>query len=608
MSKFTVTVVDTTQIQNYVFGSNRLQENIGASELVWRATKEWALQAVREVTPKNNVDEKTLEVTNGFQIDAPNEDNAAEVIYVGGGNTVVIFSRAETARSFARELTRKVLLGATGLSLVVAHDDDFHWPPADNGSERAKRGLATVVSELLGKTLAERKAARLSSTPLLGLGVTASCESTGLAAVRTNEGEFNSFSKHPAICERLPKEEKRSYRLKLDDEEKTRLISREVACKLWARDLAQQRLKGMFAEQLVNWYDFPSDMDKLGRIKGEESYVAVVHADGNGMGKRIEAIAYRYKDPAQNRKYIEVMREFSQQVEDAARAALHHIVRLLTRRITWEQGKEYIAGRVPMEKTWLPFRPLVFGGDDVTFVCNGQLGVSLAVEFLKAFEQEADKANSKDVNGLRASAGIAIVKMRYPFARAYALSTELAGSAKDHVWKETGGTQTSALDWHISMTGLSGSLNAIRWREYEKLKDPGDKENVRTLLLRPLLLHADEGKQDGRAWCEQVEWLIQQFQDKEAWPGSKVKMLRERLREGLGGNFTAIATFLHNTGLELPAIGTVTRYKQEGWSLLSEADGKSIDRCGYFDAIELCDHYLHLPLPTDTEDNNQEAQ
>lgn len=36
-------ILDTSQIQPYVFGSNRLRENIGASYLVAQATGQWGL-------------------------------------------------------------------------------------------------------------------------------------------------------------------------------------------------------------------------------------------------------------------------------------------------------------------------------------------------------------------------------------------------------------------------------------------------------------------------------------------------------------------------------------------------------------------------------------
>jgi len=37
MDRLTLTMLDTSGIQSYIFNSNRLQENIGASELVYRA-------------------------------------------------------------------------------------------------------------------------------------------------------------------------------------------------------------------------------------------------------------------------------------------------------------------------------------------------------------------------------------------------------------------------------------------------------------------------------------------------------------------------------------------------------------------------------------------
>ncbi len=561
MAQYTVTVVDTTQIQPYVFGSNRLQENIGASELVRLFTGKWALEAVMEVAPDyhNVKDAAELDFKKGFEIRLHEADQAAEVIYAGGGNIVVLFSQPALARAFAWNLTRKALEYAPGLSLVIAHDDEFVWhePVANDDSV-----LSNVVTKLLGDKLAARKAARLPSQPLLGLGVTAVCEATGLVASLTTEGEFR------------PNERERYAKLKLSDDERDRLISRETACKLWARDLANKRLQKEFAKELSHWYEFPSDMDKLGRIKGEDSYVAVVHIDGNGMGKRIEEITDQFPTAAQNRDYIVTMRKFSREVNTASGNALRHVVKLLTDSITLQQGKEYVSEQIPMDGTYLPFRPLVYGGDDVTFVCNGLLGVALATTYLKAYEAETKRILNEQ---LYASAGISIVKMHYPFARAYALSEKLTSSAKNFIAEEKD-RKASALDWHIAASGLSGSLDEIRRREYLS------HDGARSLLMRPLLLHGEES--DGRVWINGVEKLTLTFLRDEAWTDkrNKVKKLREVLREGLTRKPLEQIPPTYGFPEQLPEISG-SKYQRNGW------DGA---RCGYFDAIELSDYYVEV--------------
>lgn len=567
MATYTVTVVDTTGIQPYIFGSNRLQENIGASELVRLATSEWALNEVERVAEKqNNI--KNGELDPDFKIEEKTGD-AAEVIYEGGGNTVVIFSRPELANTFTKNLTRKVLLDAPGLSLVIAHDE-FDWKREHQSDPKLNRTLSEVVTDLLNKQLASRKASRLPSAPLLGLGVTASCESTGLVAAQTNE-EWK-----PAA-------------------EAVRLVSREVAAKLEHSERANKQLEDYFKEDIEGRYKFPFQIDNLGRISGEESYFAVVHADGNGMGDRIRKIA---KAHPQNREYVKKIREFSSNVKDAAKAAQNRVIRQIISRIKWQRREDefrrYVAERIPMEGVFLPFRPLVFGGDDVTFVCNGLIGVPLAIEYLNAYEEETKKCGLQEMYG---GAGIAIVKMHYPFARAYKLSEQLAKSAKDFVWEEFGqkGIEkgASAFDWHIATSGLGGSLRAIRRREYLN----ADDKDGPTLLMRPLLLGDEAPHIEGRAWRGQIEKAVKAFQ-KKPWDEmrNKVKALREELRDG------AVAVTTIRRDFEIPKLPPVVpgdaTHQQTGWRG---------NRCTHFDAIELIDYYLSLEKPP-RDDARKEQQ
>jgi hypothetical protein len=553
MAKYTITALDTIGIQRYIFGSNRLQENIGASELVRLATEEWALEELPKPNNVDNAKQGTLK-KDDLRIEDADSRLAAEVIYKGGGNAVIIFRSADDALAYAQRLTHKVLKGAPGLILVAAHHHEFDWQ---------QDVLKDAVLNLLGDRMAASKASRLPSSPLLGLGVTAACQSTGAVAIRTDEG----------------------LRWAGERGEEPRLISREVEKKLGARDWATDRLKGLFRKVLRGAYDFPLDMDDLGRIEGEESYVAVVHADGNGMGDHIKRLAGQFPTPIHNRAYVKTMRDFSRSVEEAALSALGHVVKLLTQSLKRDEqsGQWKAAGKIPITGARLPFRPLVFGGDDVTFVCNAQIGMSLAAAYLGAFEREAQRLN---LPNLHASAGIAMVKMHYPFARAYKLSEELAKSAKRFVIEKSKGRNdydASALDWHFATSGLSGTLDQIRDREF-------NLQDKRTLLMRPLLLRPEDRDSDGRAWFKRIEMLAVIFQSDQKdsdWgrKRNKVKALREALRDGP----KAVEAFRRNYELdELPEILPEKKtYRRDGYD-----DNKT--RCGYFDAIELSDHYCRL--------------
>jgi hypothetical protein len=275
-----------------------------------------------------------------------------------------------------------------------------------------------------------------------------------------------------------------------------------------------------------------------------------------------------------NRESVLQLRSFSTAVNDASLAALREVVVRLARALSWDEkhGRWMAAGQVPLQERWLPFRPIVFGGDDVTFLCNGQLSLSLATEYLAAFERQVQAHKLAEMH---ACAGIAIVKMHYPFRRAYDLSEQLTSNAKKHV--RALGTDTSALDWHLAMSGLSGTLDAIRAREYERAGQ--------TLIMRPLALRALPNAQDGRYWEKGVESVIVQFQSGPQWVErrNKVKGLRDPLRQGP----EAVRDYVRDFTLPpfpelLPGARDVLR---SGWSG---------DRCVYLDAIELMDHYVRL--------------
>jgi hypothetical protein len=522
MAQFWLVVVDTTGIQGYVFGSNRLRENVGASHLVHLATEGWLHEHPETLLPARH------NIVAGARSDATRierDELDAELIYAGGGNTVLLFNRQEDARRFANALSARLLCEAPGLEAVLV-SEPFDW----DGS------LAEAMHKAMLK-LAAKKADREWSHPLLGLSVSAACQSTGLPA--------NWEEPEPGEADRK------------------QIISAEVAAKWGQNEPARRRLKRVLYEDQEPPFALPNEFENLGRSEGEVSYIAVVHADGNGMGKVLEQIQAKFANQTgeANRHYIEKMRDFSDKANRAGVKALHAVVEQVEK---WKTD-----GTISAQGDYLPLRPLVYGGDDVTFVCDGRIGLATAQTYLAAFAQQMiPDAEGQERRGT-AAAGVAIVKVRYPFARAYQFSERLCKNAKD-AWER----KVPALDWHLAQSGLFGSLGEIRAHEYGEKREGARVQS--SLLTRPLALEA-LATGDWQTWAN-FTTLLTAFQDRQAWPRNKVMALREALRDGSEAVESFCANYMDK---DLPAMTTLAaEYRRTGW-----AGG----RCVYFDAIEMID-------------------
>jgi hypothetical protein len=529
MSQFTVTFIDTTGIQGYVFSSNRLRENIGASHLVSAATGEWVEETLEQLGILKDKQTKAIESSN----------LNAELIYSGGGNALIIFKSKQLAIDFTKILSRKVLLEAPGLNLLVAHQD-FDW----NGQKK----LYQVVKDLVTDKIERQKHERIVSAPLLGLGVTASCNSTLLPAIDRSDNH-----------------------IKYEDSEaeKSYLISRETKQKLIAAGKANDKLEKLFAGVVdTGVYQFPYRTDNLGRSQGESSYAAVIHADGNGMGKRFQT----YGDGRENRDYVIAMRKLSCSIKKAGEKALIAVTQTILNSICEAKVVGRLGEFLLKGNYYLPFRPLVYGGDDTTFVCEGRLGLELAALYLR----ELEKQTVADGKQLTACAGICVVKTHYPFARAYEISEALCREAKKFVKEENEAESFSALDWHLAASGLSGSISEIRKREYQVKSGK--------LNMRPVRLKKHDN--DWRTW-EGFTTVIRQFSEDEKWCDSynKIMDLRDILRQGP----LATQEFIMKKSNKLPDFpkcsNDIEKLAKEGWLN---------NTCGYFDAIEAMEFYLAL--------------
>ncbi len=538
---FQLVLVDTTGIQEFVFRSNRLRENLGGSYLVARATRDWVFEALPE---HSNV--RGGKICPDVRIEADGNVQA-ELIYAGGGKAEMLFRSSQLANEFLRRLSERMLVEAPGLRLDACCQP-FDWQQEPEGLYAATQGCAAGLSQA--------KRAAEGSEPLLGLSVTRACGSTGLPAVAFSP-KFRDEESYP--------------------------VSREVLQKQGVRDAANERLRRDL--KLAEGFAFPSELEDLGRSFGEFSYIGVIHADGNSMGKRIGELGRGLA----NRQYIDLVRGFSEALHHAGLRALKETVEhlaasvdtreaVLPKRLAADSGRgQTIALKSDNDQIVLPLRPLIYGGDDVLLVCDGRIAVPLALFYLRQFEKHTSSLPDQRGNAF-SCAGVAIVKSHYPFARAVDLAHQLCGSAKSLLRSHQ--VEASGLDWHFANSGLAGGLDEIRERELSTPKG--------LLNLRPVVV--GEGLPGVRTW-NTVQRGIETFRG-ERWRAkrNKVKALRDALRQGPEATQRFCEKYLRSEKQQLPDLGlSAPKYREQGWLHVD-----STLRSAYFDSIELADFLIPL--------------
>jgi hypothetical protein len=573
MTQF-LALIDVAGIQEYIFGSNDLGQNIGASELVALATRDWVFDALNTVSLSHNGDRKQRGKHVDWKIlDMGITSVDALVIYAGGGNAAILFKDLNRSRQFIAALSGRALRDAPELRLACVHEEfELNHP----------RGVRIALDNAR-RRIGERNERQPASTPLLGLGVTATCD----------------FTARPVYD--------------LDDEGTP--ISRMVRAKLDARNFAENHLRDALrdAKLLRHDDDFIFNFDDFGE-PNESSYIALIHADGNGMGERIKAL-----QGADNEAYVRSLRAFSASVQDAAQKALCMTVDALLTTRRQVKGDDYFGAHSEIKppRKRLPFRPVVFGGDDVTFVADGRLGLALARTYLNALLAHAPKLS--DEEPLYSRIGIAVVKNHYPFSRAYRLAESLSKSAREACptwsehphplpWSEVPkllpwhilpvpkpgqrdlcelyDLRANVMDWHFFTSGAVLDLDTLRAREYtaQYSEAPGN------LLMRPIRLQKYTAA-DWRTW-DVFRYFTHQFLwDENNWQGrrNKVKALRDALRAGPD----TVKQFLENyqppNQRRLPYLGGFDALADTGWE-----EDKINGRCGYFDSIEAMDFFVEL--------------
>jgi len=417
-------------IQRYVFASNRLVDIIGASALVEELFDAEKLR--HDFGPLNT-----------------------EVLTSQGGSATLLVTGDTPPTDGVACFSRRRLITAPGVE-------------ADVQILTHQTGSLAEELLLLGAKLTEASAAPTTSVPHPAGAGFASCRATGGAASGIDPRTHTPLSRQAAAARQ--------------------------------RGLAEADRRGTpLPTPLHNWSAIePTELDHLGRTSGQRSLIGVVHIDGNGIGAKIERWLQGAKDLA-DAEFIAQLVGWSTDLSLCTDAAWEE-VRQLTEAAIHEKfdggslqlrgevedlnfGLVEQAGGAGRKSTFLPIRKILQGGDDLTFVCEGRIALSLAVAATTAFGEHV----AGTLGPVSACAGVALVHSHSPFVRAYDLANQLCENAKQAFSGE------AALDWQLGLLEPGQSLAEAR-----KPLLPG-------LTCRPYRLQSDAPH---RSWAALDELLL----------------------------------------------------------------------------------------------------
>lgn len=498
-----LTMFEVSQKQSYIFGSNRLKENIiNSSVIAWIMSPEYFEVVIDDETIFNKKD---------------------NLVYSGGGHIILEFSTKEKAVDFSKKITFEVHKCYPDIELfTTTMEYDCEKNPGDN--------LKKLTAKL------ETKKSVRSSVFHQGTFGVEKIDASTLKSVLPEMEEKTDKELMPAGYHR--------------------------ACKF----------------------------EELGGTKNEHNFIAVIHIDGNAMGKRVEKLIASSANLSWE-EYKRKMQSFSKAIDQDFKSAYKDMNETVVRNIESQK-----LDCLDLKEEKFPVRRIITAGDDICFVSDGRIGIECAVSFIKSLNSQK---NAEDQEGYSACAGVAIVHQKYPFYRAYELAEMLCGNAKKFgasLSADGTGSDISAIDWHIEYGEMKDNLEEIR-QEYETLDE-------KRLEMRPYIVCASDRIKEMEPVRNYANFrkLVKKIQNNEiSYARGKMKELRSVLKRGEKATgyyleFNKIEDIMLESYQEIykkisiDQIGSGKGLERK--IFLETADG--MERSILFDALEVSDTFIDL--------------
>jgi len=507
MENFYAVLIDVASIQEYIFSSNKLKENVGASYLVENIFKEELKTALAKTLSLCKKDIDLDSWKRNPNIHPILNGEKYEIGYIGGGNALLLFKK-DIIKNFIKEFTVLLIQNTPGLRTNFGTIGDFDFNNFKDSMER------------LNSSLKVNKNSYFPITTMPKHGITADCPLSGESAEFLYEGQF---------------------------------VSGVSFAKIGETESSRERITEIFREIPNGKYAFTNDIEELVSKNQIRHEIAVVHIDGNGMGARIKSC-----------RTLNELRTLSICMGDSVIKALQFALKELIKII--ESGKVKDASIVLNEGengcTILPIRPIVIGGDDVTFVCDARLAFFITEKFIEQYSSQSFGDSS-----FSTSAGICIVKLKYPFFKAYKFAEELCEESKKKARKHPG---HSYIDFLISLGGETGEIDEIRERHFFT--------PLGVLNFGPYLYDTEDASRDDHTLMD-LKKCIKHFRDK--FTRAKLMQLRDVILSSSAEECEAFAKELCQKGLSLFKVSGELYYDTIWHS----------QETPYYEALELLDFY-----------------
>jgi hypothetical protein len=269
----------------------------------------------------------------------------------------------------------------------------------------------------------------------------------------------------------------------------------------------------------------PRDFESL--ADDGAKYLALIHVDGNGIGKRSAG-----EKPQGNPRFPGWL------AAEARREDFFHKMRVVVRS-SLKDALQEVFGNIGLQAgDTRPYQVLMLGGDDLLLVCRAEFALRFVVEMARQLADERRKIDRAGTLGV--GFGVAIAPPNLPFHRLHELAEELAASAKRYARRAGAPTGESVVDWQVTSSSLVSGVDDHR-RRFDRLRYRRPVEGGALLQLALTAKPYPVLEQKDSAWS--LEKLLELADSLNANGGaarSQMKSLPDELRRGYqAGRFAA---------------------------------------------------------------------